>query len=193
MWPRCPRRGAKYRPELALPTALPGPASSAVPVTPTDRLPTAVGGLGRDAQLLRYLHSAIGIGELACLLYLWVCAITRRRDHPLQIAEGVLFSEGLALLVAKECPLGAVQRRAGDDVPMFELWFGPRIAPFAVPAFTSLAVLGWIVASLRRPDCPARQSYEWSEHFDRAMRCQWWAAYREVQQHVQQSPTTTQQ
>ena len=108
--------------------------------------------------MLRRAHSAIGVGELACLLYLWICAITRRRDHLLRIAEGVLVSEGVALVVAKECPLGALQRRAGDDVPMFELWFGPRIAPLAVPAFTCLAVLGWVVARLRHPTAGAPQT-----------------------------------
>jgi len=107
--------------------------------------------LGRDARALRHVHSAIGIGELGCLCYLWVCAITRRRDTGLRVAESVLVSEGIALLVAKECPLGALQRRAGDDVPMFELWFGPRLAPLAVPGFTCLAVLGWVSLKLRPP------------------------------------------
>jgi hypothetical protein len=104
--------------------------------------------------MLRHVHSAIGIGELGCLFYLWLCAVTRRRGTWLRIANGVLFGEGIALLVAKECPLGSLQRRTGDDVPMFELWFGPRVAPFAIPAFASLTLLGWIVARLRPPAPP---------------------------------------
>jgi len=35
--------------------------------------------------------------------------------------------------------LGVFQRRAGDDVTMFQLWFGPRLAPFAIPWFTMIA------------------------------------------------------
>lgn len=104
-------------------------------------------GLGRQARVLRVLHNAIAIGELACLGYLWYCAITRRRDGWLRVSTVVLVGEGVALLAAKGCPLGIFQRRAGDDVPMFELWFGPRLAPFAIPAFTGIALGG--VALLR--------------------------------------------
>ena len=54
-------------------------------------------------------------------------------------------------MLAKGCPLGILQRRAGDDVPMFELWFGPRLAPFAVPGFTVAAAAGMISVAGRRP------------------------------------------
>jgi hypothetical protein len=110
--------------------------------------------LSRRARLLRRLHSSIGVFELACLGYLWVCAVTRRRDAPLKIALGVLAGEGTALLLARGCPLGAYQRRAGDDAAMFELWFGPRIAPFAVPGFTMIAAAGVVALVKRRPRCP---------------------------------------
>jgi hypothetical protein len=63
----------------------------------------------------------------------------------------VLTAEGIALVAAKGCPLGIFQRRAGDDVPMFELWFGPRLAPFAVPALTLAAVAGLVMVATRRP------------------------------------------
>jgi hypothetical protein len=67
------------------------------------------------------VHSVIGVCGLGCLVYLWFCAITRRRDKWLTVATGVLIGEGMALIVAKGCPLGVVQRRVGDNVPMFEL------------------------------------------------------------------------
>ena len=28
---------------------------------------------------------------------------------------------------------------------MFELWFGPRLAPFAIPSFTVIALVGLLV------------------------------------------------
>jgi hypothetical protein len=59
--------------------------------------------------------------------------------------------EGVALLVAKGCPLGIFQRRAGDDVPMFELWFGPRLARFAIPGFTMITITGVALLIVRRP------------------------------------------
>ena len=103
------------------------------------------------ARVLRQVHNAIGVGELACLVYLWTCALTRRRDRLLRFSEAILLGEGVALVVAKGCPLGIFQRRAGDDVPMFELWFGPKRAPFMIPFFTAITGIGLGLLILRRP------------------------------------------
>lgn len=110
--------------------------------------------LSRQARRLRTLHSSIGLVELACLGYLWFCALTRRRDRGLTTSITVLTGEGVALLAAKGCPLGIFQRRAGDDVPMFELWFGPRLAPFAIPTLTATAITGMAVVLARPPNAP---------------------------------------
>ena len=107
--------------------------------------------LGRRARALRVLHSSIGVGELACLAYLWLCAIRGRRDRWLRLSTAVLLGEGAALVAARGCPLGVFQRRAGDEVPMFELWFGPRLAPFAIPTFTVIAGAGMALLAVRRP------------------------------------------
>lgn len=106
--------------------------------------------LSPNARLLRTVHTAVGVGELACLGYLWFCGITRRRDRRLNAAVVVLLGEGFALVTAKGCPLGVFQRRVGDEVPMFELWFGSRFAHFAIPVFATLAGVG-IVAVVGRP------------------------------------------
>lgn len=108
--------------------------------------------LSRRARALRVVHNGVGLGELACLGYLWVCAIGRRRDGWFEVSVSVLAGEGIALMVAKGCPLGIFQRRAGDDIPMFELWFGPRLAPFAIPTFALVAVGGLAVALARPPE-----------------------------------------
>lgn len=107
--------------------------------------------LGPRARALRAVHNAVGVGELWCLGYLWVCALTRRRDRWLRGAVVVLCAEGVALVVARGCPLGIFQRRAGDDVPMFELWFGRRLAPLAIPFFTLMSALGAVLLVTRRP------------------------------------------
>ena len=62
--------------------------------------------LSRQARVLRVLHDAIGIGELASLGYLWYCAVTRRRDGWLRASTVALVGEGVALLAAKGCPMG---------------------------------------------------------------------------------------
>jgi hypothetical protein len=104
-----------------------------------------------QARALRATHNAIGAFELACLGHLWFCAITGRRDIKLSFAVAVLVGEGVALLLGRGCPLGIFQRRAGDDVPMFEVWFGPKLAPFAVPTFGVIAVGGVALVVARRP------------------------------------------
>jgi len=107
--------------------------------------------LSAEAHALRRLHSLIGAGELLCLGYLWFCALTGHRDRWLKLSVAVLLGEGAALVVAKGCPLGIFQRRAGDDVPMFELWFGPTLAPYAIPAFTAISLAGLALLLVRKP------------------------------------------
>ena len=122
-----------------------------VPGSPSVLVSHLAGPLSRQARTLRLLHTSIGLGELCCLGYLWFCALSRRRNRWLNLSAGVLAGEGFALLMAKGCPLGVFQRRAGDDVPMFELWFGPRLAPFAIPSFTVIAVVGFVLVLTRPP------------------------------------------
>lgn len=118
-------------------------------------------GLSRQARALRLLHNCIGAAELGCLGYLWLCAITGRRDRWLSLSAGVLAAEGIALVAAKGCPLGIFQRRAGDDVPMFELWFGPRLAPFATPALTVAAAAGLLTVATRPAGRAAHSGAPW--------------------------------
>jgi hypothetical protein len=107
--------------------------------------------LSTSARVLRGVHSSIGAFEFGCLSYLWFFAISRRRDRAFALAVSVIVGEGVALALAKECPLGAFQRRVGDDIPMFELWFGARLAPYAIPSFSALAVIGLVTALARPP------------------------------------------
>jgi hypothetical protein len=116
--------------------------------------------LSRRVRAFRVVDNGVGLGELACIGYLWYCAIARRHDRWLGVSVSVLTGEGVALLVADGCPLGIFQRQAGDNVPMFELWFGPRLAPLAVPTFTLLAGGGLAVVLTQGPGKPgfARRS-----------------------------------
>jgi hypothetical protein len=118
------------------------------------------GRLSCQGRSLRVVHNAIGAGELVCLGYVWFCALARRRDVWLRASIAVLIGECVALVGAKGCPLGVFQRRAGDDVPMFELWFGPRLAAFAIPGFTAIALVGAALLGLRpaEPSAPSNKA-----------------------------------
>jgi len=102
------------------------------------------------ARTLRVGHILIAVVELSCLGYLWLCALTNRRDRALWAAITVLVGEGAALVISRgDCPLGPLQRRLGDPVPLFELVLPPRAAKAAVPIFAGLTCAGIAVLAAR--------------------------------------------
>jgi hypothetical protein len=97
-------------------------------------------------------HTAIAFAELAALGYLWTCALTRRRDNVLRASMTVLAIEGVGLVVGRgNCPLGPLQRRLGDSVPLFELVLPPRAAKAAVPVLAAVSVAGMALVMARPP------------------------------------------
>lgn len=96
---------------------------------------------------LRGGHTAIAVVELACLGYVWTCALTGRRDALLRGAIGVLVGEGVGLIIGRgNCPLGPLQERLGDPVPLFELVLPPNWARRAVPILAGTSVVGIALA-----------------------------------------------
>ena len=102
------------------------------------------------ALAFRTVHAVIATGFLAAIAYIWWCALTGRRGRLLNVAVSALCCEGL-LVVANhgDCPLGPLQERLGDPVPLFELALSPRQARWAVPVLGGVTVAG--VAFLTRP------------------------------------------
>jgi hypothetical protein len=94
---------------------------------------------------------AIAIVGLSSLAYVWTCAVTRRRDRMLGVSVVALAMQGLGVLIGRgNCPLGPLQRRLGDPVPLFELVLPPRAARAAVPTLVAVT-LGGVIALLARP------------------------------------------
>ena len=81
------------------------------------------------ALAFRAAHGAIAAAFLLAISYVWWCALTGRRGRLLRVAVTALGCEG-ALVAANhgDCPLGPLQQRAGDPVPLFELVLSPRAA-----------------------------------------------------------------
>jgi hypothetical protein len=104
------------------------------------------------ALAFRAAHIVYGVGGMASFGCVWACALTRRRNRKLALAVGFLTLEGAALVVGQgNCPFGPLQRRLGDDVPMFELFLPPRAAKAAVPALAGLSLAGMALVVLRPP------------------------------------------
>jgi hypothetical protein len=109
-------------------------------------------GLAPAARAFRAAHAAITATFLLAIGYVWWCALTRRRDRWLRLAVGGLVTEG-AVVAANhgDCPLGPLQDRLGDPVPLFELVLSPRAAKRAVPVLGSVAAAGVLLLERRRP------------------------------------------
>jgi hypothetical protein len=107
--------------------------------------------LSPAAKAFRALHAAIAVGFLAAIGYVWLCALTGRRGRTLSAARAALIAEG-AVVAANhgDCPLGPLQDRLHDPVPLFELVLSPRAAKRAIPILGAVAAAG-IALTLRRP------------------------------------------
>lgn len=108
--------------------------------------------LGGRARSWRIVHAGWSVAQLACLGYIWACAVTRRRSRRLWASVAFLLVEGGALVVGRgDCPVGPRQAEWGDPVPFFELVLPPRAAKAAVPVLAVVSVAGIIALVVRRP------------------------------------------
>jgi hypothetical protein len=113
--------------------------------------------LSPAARAFRAVHALIALGFLAAIAYVWFCALTGRRGRALDAASAALIAEG-AFVAANhgDCPLGPLQDRLHDPVPLFELALSPAAARRAIPVLGAVAAAGIVLARLsgrQRPAC----------------------------------------
>jgi len=100
----------------------------------------------------RAFHTAIAVEQLLAIAYVWWCAITGRRDRLLRIAVATLIGEGVLVAANRgDCPMGGLQERLGDPVPLFELVLSPRAAKRAVPTLGAITAAGLVLLVVRGP------------------------------------------
>jgi hypothetical protein len=89
---------------------------------------------------------------LLAIGYVWWCALTGRRGGLLlRAAVATLIGEGVLVSAnGGDCPLGGLQERVGDPVPLFELVLSPPAAKRAVPTLGAIAAAGIAVLVARR-------------------------------------------
>ncbi len=106
--------------------------------------------LPRAALALRVAHAGITVVMLLAIAEVWRSGLTGRRGRFLRAAEVALVLE-MVLVAANrgDCPLGHMQARVGDPVPLFELVLTPRAAKLAVPTLGAVAVGGFAVLAWR--------------------------------------------
>ena len=106
--------------------------------------------MNRAAKGFRAFHTSIAVIDLAGLSYVWTCAFRQRRDRLLAVSVAALLIEGAALIVGRgSCPLGPLQTKLGDPVPLFELVLPPRAAKATVPILAAISVAGISVVALQ--------------------------------------------
>ena len=104
------------------------------------------------AKTFRAVHTGIAAVDLAALAYIWTCVITRRRGRLLTAAVLALIVEGAALIVGRgDCPLGPLQSKLGDSVPLFELVLSPRAARSLFRSWLPYPSAVLALVALRRP------------------------------------------
>jgi len=112
----------------------------------------AAGRLSPAALAFRAAHAVIAVAFLGAIAYVWWSALTRRRGPLLPIAVGSLVAEGAFVAANRgDCPLGPLQDRLGDPVPLFELVLSPAAAKRAVPALGLVAAAGLALLARRSP------------------------------------------
>src|ERR687890_2582714 len=106
--------------------------------------------LSRAALAFRAFHAVIAVEMLLAIAYMWWCALSGRRDRLLRIAAASLIGEGVLVAANHgDCPLGGLQERLGDPVPLFELVLSPRAAKRAVPTLGVVAAAGLALLVVR--------------------------------------------
>jgi hypothetical protein len=89
---------------------------------------------------------------LLAIAYAWWCALSGRRDRLLHVAAASLIGEGVLVAANHgDCPLGGLQERLGDPVPLIELVLSPRAAKRAVPTLSAITAAGLVLLVVRRP------------------------------------------
>jgi hypothetical protein len=93
----------------------------------------------RPMVFFRVFHVAIAVEMLLAIAYVWWYALSGRRRRLLHIAAASLIGEGMLISVnGGNFPLGGLQERIGDPVPLFELVVSPRAAKQAGPTLGAI-------------------------------------------------------
>ena len=121
----------------------------------SDRVAMTWSELGPRAKAFRLAHAAWALVSLSSLGYVWLSAVTRRRDRLLAAGVAFLSLEGIALIVGRgNCPFGPLQTRSGDPVPLFEVVLPPRAAKAAIPVLVVITLAGFVAVLQRPPRTP---------------------------------------
>jgi len=136
------------------------PAPFVVPGVPNDRHPLAV-------VIVKFVHTAIFLGELGSILWLVVTGLIGRRDRSVAIAAVAVAAEATVFLLNdRVCPLTPLAERLGATKGSVSDIFLPEAVARTIPVWSTgllvLAALLHLRSTLdgRGPARPSRASAE---------------------------------
>ena len=125
---------------------------------------TPMSELSWPALAFRAVHATIAVEQLLAIAYVWWCALTGRRGRLLRIAAATLIGEGVLVTANHgDCPMGGLQEKLGDPVPLFELVLSPRAAKRAVPTLGAITAFGLALLVVRGRRGKALRQSAWPQ------------------------------
>ena len=102
--------------------------------------------------LIKFIHTAIWAFMASCVFYILSAGILGFINQYVYIAIGVIFIEGVTLLIFKwRCPLTIVaQNYTQDREENFDIFLPRLLAKHNKSIFTSLFVIGLVLILLRK-------------------------------------------
>lgn len=98
-------------------------------------------------KLIKIIHTIIWAVMVAAILYILYCGLTNQFNLLLWISIGLIFLEGLALLLNKwSCPLTSIAAKyTPDRTDNFDIYLPIFLAKYTKPVFSALFVIGLFI------------------------------------------------
>jgi fumarate reductase subunit C len=103
------------------------------------------------SYILRVIHFIISAYFLLCILFIYYSVITNNESKLFYLAVLSVLIEGVVVFLNdKNCPLGILHKRYGDEKTFFELFLPKKMAKQIIPVLGTIAMLGIIAYFIQR-------------------------------------------
>lgn len=98
-------------------------------------------------KFIKITHTLIWAVMVSAILYIVYCGLTDRVNLLLYLSIGLIFAEGLTLLINKwSCPLTSIARKyTADRQDNFDIYLPKYLAKYTKTIFSALFVIGLIL------------------------------------------------
>jgi hypothetical protein len=92
---------------------------------------------------IKLIHSIIFLFMVACMVYIFYCAVVRRYDWTLVFAFAAIVVEGIVLIINRwTCPFTKLAQKYGDEKgAVTDLFIPARYARYTFNVFTTIFII----------------------------------------------------